>query len=51
MVPTQNAEQGIVIDARTAVTRWRGECLDYGIAIDSLLSRTHKAPELMATEK
>jgi hypothetical protein len=51
MVPTQNAEQGIVIDARTAVTRWRGEFLDYGIAIDSLLSRTHKAPELMATEK
>jgi hypothetical protein len=33
------------------VTRWSGECLDYGIAIDSLLYRTHNAPELLVTEK
>lgn len=32
-------ERGIRIDARTATTGWRGERMDYGIAIDSLLYR------------
>ncbi len=32
-------ERGIVIDANTAVTRWRGETMDYGIAIDALIGR------------
>ena len=33
----------IVITADTAVTRWRGERMDYGIAIDVLLSRSRRA--------
>lgn len=38
-----NAERGIHIDAHTAATRWRGETMDYGIAIDSLLYRERRA--------
>jgi hypothetical protein len=38
-LPAQHAERGIVIDANTAATRWRGERMDYGVAIDSLLFR------------
>jgi hypothetical protein len=34
-----HAERGIHIDANTAATGWRGERMDYGIAIDSLLFR------------
>jgi hypothetical protein len=33
------------IDALTAATRWGGERMDYGIAIDSLLYRRRKAAE------
>lgn len=44
-VTKQNAECGLSIDARTAATRWKGERMDYGIAIDSLLYRTRKATE------
>ena len=33
---------GLHIDAQTAATRWRGERMDYGIAIDSLLYRTRR---------
>ena len=32
-----NREGGINIDANTAATGWRGERMDYGIAIDALL--------------
>ena len=42
-VPKQNTEHGIIIDARTAATRWKGVRMDYGIGIDSLLFRTRKA--------
>jgi hypothetical protein len=38
-----HAERGIHIDARTGATGWRGERMDYGIAIDSLLYRTARA--------
>jgi hypothetical protein len=31
--------QGLRIDAQTAATHWRGERMDYGMAIDSLLFR------------
>jgi hypothetical protein len=37
-----NREQGITLDATTAATRWRGERMDYGIAIDSLLLRSRR---------
>jgi hypothetical protein len=36
----KNAERGIHIDANTAATRWRGESMDYGIAVESLLYRS-----------
>ena len=38
-LPAEHAERGIVINAHTAATRWRGERMDYGVAIDSLLFR------------
>ena len=34
-----HARLGISIDARTSATRWRGERMDYGLAIDILLQR------------
>jgi len=37
-----NVECGASIDARTGATRWKGERMDYGIAIDSLLWRTRR---------
>jgi hypothetical protein len=37
-----NVENGASIDARTGATRWKGERMDYGIAIDSLLWRTRR---------
>jgi len=35
-----HARLGIPINARTSATRWRGERMDYGLAIDILLQRT-----------
>jgi hypothetical protein len=36
-------ERGTRIDATTAATRWRGERMDYGIAIDLLIARARPA--------
>ena len=36
----EHAERGVHIDANTAATGWRGERMDYGIAIDSLRFRS-----------
>jgi len=33
----RHRDDGLVIDAGTAVTRWRGERLDYGMAVEGLL--------------
>ena len=38
-----NEQSGAQISARTAATGWRGERMDYGIAIDALLYRTARA--------
>lgn len=38
-MPAEHAERGIQINANTAATGWRGERMDYGIAIDSLRFR------------
>ena len=38
-------EMGIAIDADTAATRWRGEKMDHGIAIDALRRRAARAAE------
>jgi len=32
-------DQDIVVDANAAATRWRGEAMDYAIAIDALMAR------------
>jgi hypothetical protein len=34
--------QGLAIDARTAATRWRGERMDHGLAIEVLLQRARR---------
>jgi hypothetical protein len=39
-------EQGIHIDSETAATRWRGERMDYGLAIQGLLQQAD--PSLFA---
>ena len=41
-----HAEQGVVIDAATAATRWRGERMNYAVAVDSLLYRSRRAQAL-----
>ena len=40
-----NEEHDVHVDAHTARTRWRGETMDYGIAIDVLLSRQRRADQ------
>jgi hypothetical protein len=39
-LPAEHAERGIRIDPGTATTGWRGERMDYGVTIDSLLFRS-----------
>ena len=41
-------ESDIHIDANTAVTRWRGERMDYSIATDILLTRDRRARNVPA---
>lgn len=38
--------QGLEIDARTATTGWRGETMDYGMAIDLLIAGARRAGTL-----
>jgi hypothetical protein len=42
----RHGRAGLAIDRDTAVTRWRGESMDYGTAIDCLLFRERRAREL-----
>ena len=44
----QHAERDVAIDTHTACTRWRGEEMDYGIAVDILLSKARRAREAQA---
>src|SRR6202042_2076905 len=37
-----HTQQGIRIDPKTATTRWRGETMDYGLAVDVLLQHSHR---------
>jgi hypothetical protein len=39
---------GFHIDRNTAVTRWRGETMDYGLAIETLLHRARKSRDVSA---
>jgi hypothetical protein len=41
-------EQSLHIDAHTARTRWRGESMDYGLAIDVLLGQERRARDVPA---
>ena len=43
-LPRHHRAEGIRIDESTAVTRWRGERMDYGIAVDALLARSRGVP-------
>jgi hypothetical protein len=38
-LPRQHQDRDIVINARTAVTRWDGEPMDFGMGVDGLLRR------------
>jgi hypothetical protein len=49
-LPKLNVELGLNINSHTAATGWRGECMDYGIAIGSLLYRARKATAGRSTE-
>jgi hypothetical protein len=50
-VVKEHAERDIAIDPHTARTRWRGESMDYGIAIDVLLAKERKADDLRRTNE
>jgi hypothetical protein len=42
-LPRQNDERSITINSRTAVTRWDGNPMDFGMGVDSLLQRWQRA--------
>ena len=42
-LPRRHGAEGVHIDPSTAVTRWRGERMDFSIAVDALLSRSRSA--------
>jgi len=41
-------EQGVRIDPTTATTRWRGERMDYGLAVQSLILRAERGQRVSA---
>ena len=43
-----NREQGIYINERTAGTLWRGEHMDYGLAIEVLLQQAKRRRNVSA---
>ena len=43
-LPDRHHADGIHIDESTAVTRWRGERMDYGIAVEALFARSRSVP-------
>jgi hypothetical protein len=45
----QHSHSGICIDAQTARTHWRGERMDYGLAIDVLLGKDTRARNLQGS--
>jgi hypothetical protein len=50
-VVKEHAERNVPIDPHTARTRWRGESMDYGIAIDVLLAKERRADDLRRTNE
>jgi hypothetical protein len=47
-LPAVHDQQGIRIDKNTAATRWRGEKMDYGLAIEVLFQHSRRAPGVSA---
>jgi hypothetical protein len=46
----RDGHDGIVITPQTATTRWRGERMDYGIAVEWLLHRSKQVPTDVSAE-
>jgi hypothetical protein len=44
----EHHKQGIRIDEKTAATRWRGEKMDYGLAIEVLFQHARRRPHVSA---
>ena len=44
-LPVQHRERNIRIDKTTADTRWRGERMDYGMAMDALFAQSKYSAE------
>ena len=42
-LPAEHAELGIHVDERTAATRWTGESMDHGLAVEVLLHHARRA--------
>jgi hypothetical protein len=47
-LPAVHSQQGIRIDKNTAATRWRGETMDYGLAIEVLLQHARRGQKVSA---
>jgi hypothetical protein len=50
-LPAENADRNVLITPQTAITRWTGESIDYGFAIQALMQRyaaTRTAPAIRA---
>ena len=47
-LPEHHQQQGIRIDKNTAATRWRGETMDYGLAIEVLLQHSKRGERVSA---
>jgi len=47
-LPAEHEQQGIRIDKSTAITRWRGETMDYGLAIEVLLQHSKRGERVSA---
>ncbi len=46
-LPSEHEERGIHIDERTAATRWSGESMDYGLAVQVLLNQAERARSVL----
>ena len=44
----QHENEGIRIDSRTAITGWRGERMDHGLAVSGILYQRHAAQDVSA---
>ena len=45
-LPQDHGQQDIHIDRNTAITRWRGETMDYGLAIEVLLQHAKRGAHI-----